>query len=355
MALGIESSCDETAAAVVDGARNIRANVVLSQVEEHRPFGGVAPEVAARAHVQRLDGAVARALEEAGTGFEGIDAVAATGGPGLIGGVLVGATMAKTIALARGVPFVAVNHLEGHALTARLTDGIGFPFLLLLVSGGHCQSLAVEGVGRYRRFGATLDDAAGEAFDKTARLLGLGWPGGPALERAAEGGDPARAKLPVPMAGRPGCDFSFSGLKTAARHRAAAMAPLSPAGAADLAAAFQAAAVRGIAERCANAIALFRSRHGEGRPFVAAGGVAANRALRAALRALAEREGMRFVVPPPSLCTDNAAMIAWAGLERLRLGLVDGLDFAPRPRWPLDEAPGEAPGEATRAPAEATA
>ena len=333
--LGIESSCDETAAAVVDGRRTIRSNVVRSQVAEHESWGGVVPEIAARSHVDHLDGMIELALEEAGAGFGDMDAIAATGGPGLIGGVLVGSTMAKAIALARGIPYIAVNHLEGHALTARLTHGIGFPFLLLLVSGGHCQLVGVEGVGRYHALGGTIDDAVGEAFDKTAKLLGLGYPGGPALERLARAGDPGRVPLPSPMVGRPGCDFSYSGLKTAVRHRIREMSPLSDADRADIAAAFQAAAVRTLIDRSRNAITWFRDRHGEGLPFVAAGGVAANRALRGALDALAGNSGMTFVAPPAELCTDNAAMIAWAGVERLNLGLVSALDFAPRPRWPL--------------------
>ena len=347
--LGIESSCDETAAAVVDGDRVIRSNVIFSQFDDHRPFGGVVPEVAARAHVQHLDAIVQRAMRDANLTFEDLDAVAATGGPGLIGGVLVGATMAKGIALATDLPFIAVNHLEGHALTARLTDGIDFPFLLLLVSGGHCQLLSVEGVGRYRRLGTTIDDAVGEAFDKTAKLLGLGYPGGPAVENAARSGDPARFKFPRPMVGRPGCDFSFSGLKTAVRRKLEGIQPLTGTDVDDLAASFQAAVAGSLADRCANAIETFTREHGENRPFVAAGGVAANQALRATLGALAEARNMRFVVPPPSLCTDNAAMIAWAGLERLRLGDVDGLEFAPRPRWPLDPTAVRAIGAGVKA------
>ena len=335
--LGIETSCDETAAAVVDGARTIHSSLVRSQVREHREYGGVVPEIAARAHIDYLDDMIRRAMDAAGVGFSDLDAVAATGGPGLIGGVLVGSTMAKTIALARDIPFIAVNHLEGHALTARLTDGLRFPYLLLLVSGGHCQLLGVLGVGEYRQYGSTVDDAVGEAFDKTAKLLGLGYPGGPALEAAARDGDPGRIPLPSPMVGRPGCSFSFSGLKTAVRHRIAAMEPIDAVDRADLAAAFQAAVMRSLVDRSANAIRSFRASHGDGLPFVAAGGVAANAALRDALERLAGESGMRFVVPPPALCTDNAAMIAWAGLERLRLGRTSDLDFAPRPRWPLAE------------------
>jgi len=334
--LGIESSCDETAAAVVTGDRAVLSNVVLSQLDEHRPYGGVVPEIAARAHAEHLDGIIERAMREAGLGFGDLHAVAATGGPGLIGGVLVGATMAKSIALATGHPFIAVNHLEGHALTARLTDGVAFPYLLLLVSGGHCQLLAVEGVGRYRRLGTTIDDAVGEAFDKTAKLLGLGYPGGPAVEQAARAGDAARVSLPRPMVGRPGCDFSFSGLKTAVRQKVEKLDAPTDQDIADIAAAFQDAVARSVADRCANAIELFEAAFGVGHAFVAAGGVAANQTLRGVLTELADARGMTFTAPPPALCTDNAAMIAWAGIERLSAGETDSLDFAPRPRWPLD-------------------
>jgi N6-L-threonylcarbamoyladenine synthase len=343
--LGIETSCDETAAAVVadePGRPRIRSNVVLSQLDEHRRYGGVVPEVAARAHLEAVDGIVEQAMREAGLGFAELDGVAFTGGPGLIGGVMVGTMTAKAIALAHERPLAAVNHLEGHALTARLTDDVPFPYLLLLVSGGHCQLLAVEGVGRYVRLGTTIDDAAGEAFDKSAKLLGLGYPGGPALERAARRGDPARFELPRPMKGRPGCDFSFSGLKTAVRHAVAALGqPGERPGerdVADLAAAVQAAIADCLVDRTANAGHLFRERWPQGGHLVAAGGVAANGTVRARLTELAARQGLAFVAPPVPLCTDNAAMIAWAGLERLKLGMRDGLDFAPRPRWPLDPA-----------------
>jgi N6-L-threonylcarbamoyladenine synthase len=339
--LGIETSCDETAAAVVsDAGPRIRANVVLSQLAEHRPFGGVVPEVAARAHLDHLDGIIMRALAEAGIGFGELAAVAATGGPGLIGGVFVGVMEAKAIALARAIPFIAVNHLEAHALTVRLVADVEFPYLLLLVSGGHCQLLAVEGVGQYRRLGTTIDDAAGEAFDKGAKLLGLGYPGGPAIERAAVAGEPLRFPLPRPLKGRPGCDFSFSGLKTALRQTVAKLVDtdgrLAPRDAADLAAALQAAIGDSLIDRTGNAVALFRARWPQGRSLVVAGGVAANTALRRRLADLAAAAGLDFAVPPPALCTDNAAMVAWAGLERLQLGLTDPLDFAPRPRWPLD-------------------
>ncbi|WP_075214166.1 tRNA (adenosine(37)-N6)-threonylcarbamoyltransferase complex transferase subunit TsaD [Mongoliimonas terrestris] len=346
LVLGLETSCDETAAAVVArdaaGRGRILSNVVLSQIEAHAAFGGVVPEVAARAHVEAIDGVVRAALAEAGVGLAAMDAVAATAGPGLIGGVLVGLTTAKALAFASGKPLIAVNHLEGHALTARLTDGAAFPYLLLLVSGGHTQIVRVDGVGRYRRIGTTIDDALGEAFDKTAKLLGLGYPGGPAVERAAAAGDPARFALPRPMFGRKEPDFSFSGLKTAVRLEAQAAAPLGPTDVADLCAAFQAAVADVVADRVGRALAAFwADTAGEtagptGPLLVVAGGVAANRAIAARLRTLVAAAGARLIVPPPVLCTDNGAMIAWAGAERLALGLVDGLDAPARARWPLD-------------------
>jgi N6-L-threonylcarbamoyladenine synthase len=333
--LGIETSCDETAAAIVDDTRRIRADVVKSQLEDHRKFGGIVPEVAARAHLDSLDAIVARALADAELGFEDLDAVAATGGPGLIGGVIVGVMTAKAIAAARGLPFIAVNHLEGHALTARLTDDVAFPYLVLLATGGHCQLLIAEGVGRYRRLGTTMDDAVGEAFDKGAKMLGLPYPGGPEVERRAETGDAKRFDLPRPLKGRPGCDFSFSGLKTALRQTIEALPPgkLSEQDIADACASLQAAITEVMIDRTKNALREFR-----GKTLVVAGGVAANVMLRAALTKLADEHGLQFVAPPLRLCTDNGAMIAWAGLERLRLGLTDGLDFAPTPRWPLDPA-----------------
>ncbi len=338
--LGIETSCDETAAAVVDADRRILAERLFSQTREHAPYGGVVPEIAARAHLDRLDALVAETMAEAGLGFADLDGIAAAAGPGLIGGLLVGATAAKAMALASGRPFLAVNHLEAHALTARLTDGLDFPYLLLLVSGGHTQLLAVEGVGRYRLYGETEDDALGEAFDKAARLLGLGFPGGPAVEKAAAAGDPARFRLPRPLAGRPGAGFSFSGLKTALRRAAEALPAPGEQDIADLAASFQTAAADTLADRAGNAAAMFRRDCPAGRMLVAAGGVAANRSLRARLERVAAEHGLDFAAPPPRLCTDNAAMIAWAGLERLRLGGRDGLDFRPRPRWPLASANG---------------
>jgi len=349
--LGIETSCDETAAALVDDGRRILADVVLSQREAHLPYGGIVPEIAARAHLDVLDALIRDALAAAGIGLDAVDGIAATAGPGLIGGLLVGVMTGKGIAAARGLPFLAVNHLEGHALTARLTDGIAFPYLLLLVSGAHCQFLAVEDVGRYRRLGTTVDDAAGEAFDKVARMLGLGYPGGPAVERMAATGDASRFALPRPMLGRDGCDFSFSGLKTAVRQAIEALppGPVAAGDAADLAASFQAAVTDIVLDRAGHAIARFRARHAASGTLVVAGGVAANAALRAGLAGLAARERMNFVAPPLRLCTDNAAMIAWAGVERLRRGLVDPLDAPARPRWPLDPDAPRAPGAGVKA------
>ena len=337
--LGLETSCDETAAAIVGDDRRVRAEALLSQQAEHRPYGGIVPEIAARSHLDHLDGLIRQAMTQAKVGFGDLSGVAATGGPGLIGGVMVGVMTAKAIAAVRGLPFIAVNHLEGHALSARLVEDIAFPYLLLLVSGGHCQLLLVSEVGRYRRLGTTIDDAAGEAFDKAAKLLGLGYPGGPAIEKAAAAGDPTAIALPRPMLGRPGADFSFSGLKTALRHRVAATAGAPPV--ADLAAGFQAAVIDCLADRTEHAIALAREEV-EPAALVVAGGVAANTALRRRLMDVAATAGLRFVAPPLRLCTDNAAMIAWAGIERLQRGLSDGLDFAPRPRWPLD--PSARPG-----------
>lgn len=348
--LGIETSCDETAAAVVDGDGRVLSHAVLSQIADHRPFGGIVPEVAARSHLHHLDSLIRRALDGASTGVAGLSAIAATAGPGLIGGVLVGVMTAKAMAAAAKLPFIAVNHLEGHALTARFTDGVAFPYLLLLVSGGHCQILAVEGVGRYRRYGTTLDDAAGEAFDKVAKLLGLGFPGGPAIERAAKAGQD-RFKFTRPMKGKPGCDFSFSGLKTAVRQAAEALppGPLADRDVADLAASFQAALVDSLVDRVGRAAEKFTADYPAGRALVVAGGVAANQALRTALSGVAAGAGLTFAAPPPALCTDNAVMIAWAGLERLKLGLTDPLDFKARPRWPLDPTAAPAIGAGVKA------
>ncbi len=340
--LGIETSCDETSAAVVegdgDGPGVIRGHVILSQAD-HAAFGGVVPEIAARAHVEALDKTIAAAMAEAGVGFADLDGIAATAGPGLIGALLVGLTTGKAIAMATGKPLAAINHLEAHALTPRLTDGLAFPYLLLLVSGGHTQLLKVSGVGDYQRYGTTIDDALGEAFDKAAKLLGLGYPGGPAIEVAAAAGDPARIALPKPMFGRPGADFSFSGLKTAIRLEAEAIAPLSDQDVADLSASFQRVVADVVCDRAAHAMDRFIAEEGAASPtLVVAGGVAANRGIRAALGDLAMARGFRLIYPPLELCTDNAAMVAWAGIERLGAGMTDPLDFAARPRWPLDKA-----------------
>jgi len=337
--LGIETSCDETAAAVVRGPKNaaVLSNVIRSQIDEHTAFGGVVPEIAARAHIEVLDRIVGEAMHEAGCTWDDIDAVAATAGPGLIGGVIVGLMTAKAIAMAAGKPLIAVNHLEGHALTARLTDDLAFPFLLLLVSGGHSQFLLVRGVGDYERLGTTIDDAIGEAFDKTAKLLGLPYPGGPAVEKMARRGDVTRFRLPRPLLDRPGLDMSFAGLKTALRTQAKKLEPVDEQTVADLCAAFQRAVSDVLSARTRAALDLFRDRHPDIAPtIVVAGGVAANQEIRAALTQAATEAGARFVAPPMKLCTDNAAMIAWAGIEHMCLGPVDDMDVFPRPRWPLD-------------------
>lgn len=340
--LGIETSCDETAAAIVDSeapcGHRVLGESILSQLDEHRAYGGVVPEIAARSHLDHIDRMVHEAMAQAGCAFSDLDGIAATGGPGLIGGVIVGVMTAKTLAMIHNRPFVAVNHLEGHALTPRLSHDVPFPYLLLLVSGGHCQILVVEDVGHCRRLGTTIDDAAGEAFDKVAKMLGLGYPGGPALEHAAAGGDAARFRLPRPMKGRPGCDFSFSGLKTSVRQAVEKLppGPLSEQDRQDLAAGFQAAVVDAVSDRIHRAIRLFRDQWPQGCTLVAAGGVAANMALRQMLQSAAGQHGLEFVAPPLRWCTDNAAMIAWAGAEHLKRGHTDPLDFQPRPRWPLD-------------------
>jgi len=341
--LGIETSCDETAAAIVErdgaGRGTVLANVVRSQLAEHAPYGGVVPELAARAHVSHLDRIIAAAVAEAGVALCDLDGIAATAGPGLIGGVLVGLTTAKALAAALGKPLIGVNHLEAHALTARLTDGIAFPYLLLLVSGGHSQFVLVRGVGAYERWGTTIDDALGEAFDKVAKLLDLGTPGGPAVERQARAGDPQRFALPRPLLREARLDFSFSGLKTAVRLAAEAIAPLTEKDVADICASFQAAVTDIVTARARAALARFWEALPEAAPvLVVAGGVAANQAIGAGLRAVAAEAGARLVVPPIPLCTDNGAMVAWAGAERLALGLTDDLTIAAKARWPLDSA-----------------
>jgi len=355
--LGLETSCDETAAAIVDGERRIIVDLVLSQLDEHRPYGGVVPEIAARSHLDHLDRLTAAALRRGGMTLGEVDAIAATAGPGLIGGLLVGVTFGKALALASGKRFLAINHLEGHALSPRLSDGIAFPYLLLLVSGGHCQTLLVAGVGRYRRLGTTVDDAAGEAFDKGAKLLGLGYPGGPAIEAAAAraeaaGADPTQFALPRPMLGRPGCDFSFSGLKTALRERVIALGGIGRLGEADrdaLALALQEAIAASLADRTARALARAQGEGAAPTALVVAGGVAANRRIRASLAEVARSAGLPMVAPPASLCTDNAAMIAWAGIERLRAGAGDESMVAARPRWPLDPDAPKAVGAGVKA------
>jgi N6-L-threonylcarbamoyladenine synthase len=342
LVLGIETSCDETAAAVVErdasGEGRILSNVVLSQFDKHALYGGVVPEIAARAHTECVDHLVRAALTEAKIGLADVSGIAAASGPGLIGGLIVGAMTAKALALAAGKPFLAINHLEAHALTVGLTDGVRPPYLMLLVSGGHTQLLLVEGVGQYRRLATTIDDALGEAYDKTAKLLGLPMPGGPAVEKAALSGNAARFDLPRPMLGRDDPNFSFAGLKTAVRHAAMRVAPLSDSDVADLCAAFQSAVCASVADRVRRAMTAVLPVFSGGRPkpFVVAGGVAANKVLRTALVGVAEDFEFTFHAPPLELCTDNGAMIAWAGAERLALGLRDGLDAPVKPRWPLD-------------------
>ena len=339
--LGLETSCDETAASVLrrsaDGRVEVLSSVIASQIAAHAPYGGVVPEIAARAHVESIDAIAAQAMSEAGVTYADLSGVAATAGPGLVGGVMVGLSFGKAVALARGLPLIAVNHLEGHAVSARLAADIPYPFLLLLVSGGHCQLLAVEGVGACRRLGSTIDDAAGEAFDKIAKSLGLPYPGGPALEKLAEGGDPTAFTLPRALLGREGCDFSFSGLKTAAARLAETVTTETQRR--DLAACVQTAIARQLSDRTDRAMAAYALARGNSDlRFVVAGGVAANCAVRAKLMETAKARGFTFDAPPLAYCTDNAAMIALAGAERLALGMTDPLDAPARPRWPLDAA-----------------
>ena len=340
--LAIESSCDETAVAVLAADGSVLAENVLSQLADHAKFGGVVPEIAARAHLAALPGLVTETLRQAGLRVADLRAIAATTGPGLIGGLIVGSSFGKGMAIAAGKLFVGINHLEAHALTARLpglvAGGAEFPYLALLISGGHCQCVAVEGVGRYRKLGGTIDDSVGEAFDKVGKLLGVGWPGGPAIEAIAREGDPAAVALPRPMKGRAGCDFSWSGLKTAVAQMVAKL----PAGAlpratvADLAASFQQAVVEVMADRVDHALAMMPNA----RLLVVGGGVAANRGIRASLETVAVQHGARFAAPPARLCTDNAVMVGWTALERLAAGVYDGLEVPPRPRWPLEELGG---------------
>lgn len=335
--LGLETSCDETAASVVRlsaAGAEVLSSVIHSQIDDHAAYGGVVPEIAARSHVEMIDGVTRRAMAEAGLDWSALDGVAATAGPGLVGGVMVGLSYGKAAALARGLPLIAVNHLEGHAVSARLGAETTYPFLLLLVSGGHCQLLEVRGIGDMSRLGTTIDDAAGEAFDKIAKAMGLGYPGGPALERLAASGDGSRFELPRALLGRKDCDFSFSGLKTAASRLAQTCETEQDR--ADLADAVQKAIARQLAERSERAMKDYAEAH-EHRLFVVAGGVAANKTIRRTLEDLATKHGFAFLAPPMAYCTDNAAMIALAGAERLEKGLTSDIDVAARPRWPLDE------------------
>ena len=326
--LGIETSCDETAAAVVNGDGNILSNIIRTQIDEHSPYGGVVPELASRAHIEFLDQIIEAAIKESGCDWNEIDAIAATSGPGLIGGVIVGVMQAKALASALKKPFIAVNHLEGHALTVRLTNEVEFPYLLLLVSGGHCQVLEVAGVGQYKLLGETLDDAVGESFDKLAKMLGLSIPGGSKVEKLAEDGNQNAFTLPMPLLGRAGCDFSFSGLKTAVK----AVVDSGEYSHADICATFQKTVGDILQNRLKNAFEMSNAKQ-----LVVAGGVAANKHLRKVIEDLCNENSVRFIAPPLKLCTDNAAMIAWAGIEKFKLGQTNGLDFNPRARWALSE------------------
>lgn len=349
--LGIESSCDETAAAIVNEKREILGEALLSQ-EEHKAYGGVVPEIAARAHLEHIDEIIDTCVKRSGLKLQDIDAIAASSGPGLIGGVVVGVMAAKALCLALNKPFVAVNHLEGHALCARLSNDVVYPYLLLLVSGGHCQILIVKNVGQYERLGTTIDDAAGEAFDKVAKMLGLGYPGGPMIEKRAGVGDETRFALPRPLMGSSDCNLSFSGLKTAVRKLIESYAPdgnidhadLPSKDIADICACFQYTATDCLVRKLKKAIAIFKQKYPQGKDLVVSGGVAANTYLRSKLKLLAEENGLEFAAPPIRFCTDNGVMVAWAGLERFRAGYVNDLDFKPRPRWPLDENAPKAAG-----------
>ncbi len=340
LVLGIETTCDETSASVVrrlaHGGGEILSNEVMSQIARHAAYGGVVPEIAARAHIDYLDPLMRRALKAAGVTPRQLDGVAAAAGPGLIGGVMVGLAAGKALAWALDKPFVAVNHLEAHALTARMTDNLPFPYIVLLVSGGHTQLLEAREVGQYRRLGSTIDDAMGEAFDKVGKMLGLPFPGGPHVEKAALDGDSTRFSLPRPMVGRLNADFSLSGLKTAVRNEIARRPEMSATDVADMAASFQAAVVDVVVDRVRAALRIARQNGSAPAAMVAAGGVSANNAVRRALQRLCTETGLRLVLPPPELCADNGAMIAWAGIERIERGMVDDLDVKARARWPLD-------------------
>ena len=351
LVLGIESSCDETAAAIVNENREILGEALLSQ-EEHKQFGGVVPEIAARAHLEHIEDIIEQCVERSGVKLSDLDAIAAAAGPGLIGGVVVGVMAAKSLALALNKPFVAVNHLEGHALCARVSNDVKFPYLLLLTSGGHCQILVVKGVGDYERLGTTIDDAAGEAFDKVAKMLGLGYPGGPMIEKTAALGDEKRFVLPRPLAYSDDYNLSFSGLKTAVRKLIESYSPngelqpelLPNQDVADICASFQSAVTDCLLRKLEKAVKYFKQKYPDGKDVVVSGGVAANKSLRGKLEELAQKHKLVFAAPPIRFCTDNGVMIAWAGLERFRAGLVNELDFKPRPRWPLDENAPKAAG-----------
>jgi N6-L-threonylcarbamoyladenine synthase len=339
LVLGIETSCDETSAAVVDDEKGLLSNVVLTQLKEHEKYGGVVPEIAARSHLHYIDNIVKQAMEEAGVSFKDLSCVAATGGPGLIGGVMIGVMSAKAISLAHKIPFLAVNHLEGHALMARLTNKVEFPYLLMLTSGGHCQILIVEGVGKYKQLGSTIDDAAGEAFDKTAKIMGLGYPGGPKIEQSAKNGDANRFKFPRPLCKEDNCNFSFSGLKTAVRLQAEKLTSednvLKEQDVNDISASLQKTIADVMVIKLQKSIDIFKAEFPDGKDIVVSGGCAANQHIRDSIDELAKDNDLVFSAPPIRQCTDNGAMIAWAGMERFQLGLVDDLSFAPRPRWPL--------------------
>ncbi len=336
--LGIESSCDETAASIVDEDRNILSSVVYSQIERHKEFGGVVPEIAARAHLEKVETVIRSALQEANMNLGDVDAIASVAGPGLIGGVIVGLTVAKTMAMSMDKPFIAINHLEGHALTPRLCYNTPFPYLLLLASGGHTQIIIAKDIGDYEIIGTTIDDAAGEAFDKVAKMIGLGYPGGPELEKMARSGNKDRFTLPLPLKGKPGCDFSFSGLKTAVRLLIEKNPPQNEQDKADICASFQNAVTGIIADRLKNGIKIYKEKCPTGKNLVVAGGVAANKAISEVMKSIADKYGLEFSAPPMALCTDNAAMIAWAGMERYKKGQRDTFDFAPKARWPLSES-----------------
>lgn len=350
--LGIESSCDETAAAIVNDKKEILGQCLLTQLDEHKPFGGVVPEIAARSHLEHIDEIIEHTFKNAGLKPQDVDAIAAASGPGLIGGVVVGVMAAKAMCLALNKPFVAVNHLEGHALAARLTGDVRYPYLLLLVSGGHCQILIVKGVGNFERLGTTIDDAAGEAFDKVSKMLGLGYPGGPIIEKLAAVGNSRRFVLPKPLFNSGDCNLSFSGLKTAVRKIIESYSPdgilehaiLPEQDVADICAGFQFTVTECLCQKLEKAIAYFKQHYPEGKDLVVSGGVAANTFLRTRLELLAQARDMEFSAPPIRFCTDNGVMIAWAGLERFQNGYTNELDFKPRPRWPLDENAPKAAG-----------